>query len=378
MGRLGEELRKFALDRLRPLHRRLKQNHVVQDVVAAALIAIHTAQRGVARCRQSRLTNLPREEVTDTGPRCGVAVEIKGASGGIDLRVPPIPSARFSLKRRDSQVRQWIHDHDRRQFHADGYMVIRNVVPPSLVGNAVREIAAFVGADLADSTTWYRSPMELDGIVPMHHAQSLWDIRQSPNLYQVFSEFFGTPRLMVDINRCIFRPPVHRRFPKISHGTIHWDTDPRGPRPASVQAVVLLSDVGRNGGGFQCLPCVYQDLDAWLKRYARRKDFDFFYPGLNHWKTTQVEGKAGDVILWSTELPHGSATNLSDRPRVAAFVSMQPCGDDAQVRESMKNWWLTKRAPDYWRRLPGQLDPEPGAPAVLSDLGLKLIGVSSW
>jgi hypothetical protein len=69
---------------------------------------------------------------------------------------------------------------------------------------------------------------------------------------------------------------------------------------------------------------------------------------------------------------------LSDRPRVAAFVSMQPCGDQAQLRESMKNWWLTKRAPDYWRGLPGQLEPEPGPPAVLSELGLRLIGVSSW
>lgn len=374
MDRLAEELRKFALDRLRPLHR----HYVVQGVVAAASIPIRTARRVVARYRQSRLTNLPREEVTDTGPHCDVSVEIRDASSVIDLQDPPIPNARFSLQKQDSPVRQWIHDHHRQQFHADGYMVIRSVVPPSLIGNAAREIAVFVSADLADSTTWYRGPLELDGIVPMHHAQSLWDIRQSPNLYQVFTEFFGTPRLIVDINRCIFRPPVHRRFPKISHGSIHWDTDPRGPRPASLQAIVLLSDVGRNGGGFQCLPDVYQNLDAWLKRYARRDDFDFFYPGLNHWKTAQVEGKAGDVILWSTKLPHGSATNWSNRPRVAAFVSMGPCGDNAQLRESMKNWWLTKRAPDYWRGLPGQLDPEPGAPAVLSDLGLKLIGVSSW
>jgi hypothetical protein len=341
MDRLGEELRKFALDRLRSLNRRLEQHQVAQGIVAAAVILIRTAQRGVARYRQSRLTNLPREEVTDTCPHCDVSVEIKDACGGIDLRDSPDSKCAILPARRNSQVRQWIHDHDRQQIHADGYMVIRNVVPPSLIGNAAREIAAFVGADLGDSTTWYRGPSELDGIVPMHHAQSLWDIRQSPNLYQVFTEFFGTPRLMVDINRCIFRPPVHRRFPKISHGSIHWDTDPRGLRPASVQAVVLLSDVGRNGGGFQCLPDVYQSLDAWLKRYARRDNFDFFYPGLNHWKTTQVEGKAGDVILWSTKLPHGSATNLSNRPRVAAFVSMQPCGDDARLRESMKNWWLT-------------------------------------
>src|SRR5262245_33236655 len=93
----------------------------------------------------------------------------------------------------------WITDLDRRQFHAEGYLVLRNVLPASVTGNAVREIAAFVGADLTDSSTWYGCPPELDGVVPMHHAQSLWDIRQSPNLYQVFTEFFETPRLMVDI-----------------------------------------------------------------------------------------------------------------------------------------------------------------------------------
>jgi len=56
-------------------------------------------------------------------------------------------------------------------------------------------------------------------------------------------------------------------------------------------------------------------------------------------------------------------------------VSMEPAADDAHIRESMKTWWLTKRAPDYWRGLAGQVDPEPGVPAVLSELGLKLIGV---
>lgn len=350
MDGIAERVREFARARLLPLHRSLERDPAVQDLVAAAGLPVRAVQRSVARYRQWRFCRLPQ----DPGLR-------------IDLPEPAI-----------SSVRQWISGRDREQFHADGYMAIRDVVPQSLVDRAALEIAAFVRADLADGATWYRGPLELDGIVPLHHAQSLWDIRQSPNLYQVFAEFFGTPRLMVDINRCIFRPPVHRRFPKISHGSIHWDTDPRGPEPASVQAVVLLSGVGRNGGGFQCLPEVYQNLGLWLKRYARQNDFNFFYPGLNHWKTVQVEGKAGDVILWSTKLPHGSAANLSHSPRIAAFVSMQPCGDNAPLRESMKNWWLTKRAPDCWRGLPRQLDPEPGAPAMLSDLGRKLIGVSSW
>jgi hypothetical protein len=257
-------------------------------------------------------------------------------------------------------------------------MVVRNVVPRCVTANAVCEIASFLGADLADRTTWYSGAPQLDGIVPLHHAQGLWDIRQCPNLHEVFTEVFGNPRLMVDINRCIFRPPIHPRFPTISYGTIHWDTDPRAPGPGSVQGVVLLTDVCREGGGFQCLPEVYQNLEAWLRLHACRDDFDFFNPGLNHWKATQIEGKAGDVILWSTKLPHGTATNSSDRPRVASFVSMGPAPDDAQLRESMKTWWLTKRAPDHWRGMPGQLDPERGSPAVLSELGLKLIGVLPW
>ncbi len=262
-----------------------------------------------------------------------------------------------SLQRPGLPAEQWITDRDRRQFEAEGYMVIRNVVPASLTGNAVREIAAFVGADLADPATWYGGAPQLDGIVPMHHAQSLWDIRQCPNLYQVFTEFYGSARLRVDINRCIFRPPVHPGFPAVSHGTIHWDADPRVKGPGLLQGVILLTDVGRDGGGFQCLPEVYQYLDMWLERHGHRDDFDFFNPGLNRWKATQIEGRAGDVILWSTKLPHGTATNLSDRPRIAAFVSMHPATDDAQLRDSMKSCWLTKRAPDTGEVCPDKLIP---------------------
>jgi ectoine hydroxylase-related dioxygenase (phytanoyl-CoA dioxygenase family) len=140
----------------------------------------------------------------------------------------------------------------------------------------------------------------------------------------------------------------------------------------------LLTDVRRDGGGFQCLPEIYRDLDAWLRKHATKDDFNFFEPGLNDLETVQVEGQAGDVILWSTLLPHGSAANQSDRPRMAAFVTLQPPADYEQLRNSLMTWWLTKRAPDQWRGMPGQIDPEPGAPAALSELGQKLIGARPW
>src|SRR5262245_14507527 len=221
------------------------------------------------------------------------------------------------------QPGRWITRLHRLYFRYNGYIVIRNVIPMQLAANAVREITSFLGADLADSATWYCSAPQLDGIVPLHHAQALWDIRQHPNLYEMFAEFFGNPRLGVDINRCIFRPPI-RPGSTVSYGNIHWDTDPRAAGLGSIQAVVLLTDVRRFEGGFQCLPEVYQNLDEWLRQYGYREDFDFFNPKLIQWRPTQVQGKAGDVILWSSKLPHGSATNLSSRPRIAAFVSMQP------------------------------------------------------
>src|SRR5690349_4772504 len=102
MNRLVEELREFDLDRLRPLRGRFGQHHVVQNVLAAASIPIRTAQTWVARYRQSHLSNLPREEVANSGPHRDVSVEVKDASRCIDFQVPPIPNGRFSLQGQNS------------------------------------------------------------------------------------------------------------------------------------------------------------------------------------------------------------------------------------------------------------------------------------
>ena len=273
----------------------------------------------------------------------------------------------------------WIQERSRRQFELEGYMVIGNVIPPELVASAVRDIAALVGADLGDARTWYNGPPVLDGVVPMHHAQSLWDIRQHQNLYEVFSEYFGTGKLMLDINRCMFRPPVHPLHPTRSRGDIHWDVDPRADVEATLQAVVLLSPIGPNRGGFQCIPAIYRNLDTWLEENCRNDiDFDFRHADIIHPETLQVEGNAGDIILWSTKLPHGSATNLSNQPRMAMFVTLQPPDNSQEHRDWMKELWLTRRAPECWRGLPSQLDPEPGPPAELTVLGRKLLGILPW
>jgi len=284
-------------------------------------------------------------------------------SANIELPMPPV---------------SWIGEAQRRQFAEDGYMVIRGVVPWNLTVTAVLEIAEFAGVDLRDSHTWYSGPEENDSVVPMHHSQALWNIRQCPELYAVFCEFWGTHQLMVDINRCYFRPPCRRDFPTRSRSGIHWDTDPRAPGPGSIQAVVLLTDVGLNAGGYQCQPDIYRNLKAWLAEHAKQPDFDFFNPGLNQHPATQIEGCAGDLIIWSSRLPHGSAANLSAEPRFAMFVTMQPLSESMDKRRETTDCWRAKRAPPHWRGMRGQLDVEPGPPAELTELGLHLVGAHTW
>jgi hypothetical protein len=272
----------------------------------------------------------------------------------------------------------WISAQDREQFRTDGFMVVRGVVPGALTGRAVADITQFLGADLNDPGTWYSGHPVNDGIVPLHHAQSIWDIRQHPDVYAVFAEFWQNPRLMVDINRCCFRPPVHDDWPTVSRGEIHWDADPRGNPLPGLQGIVLLTDVGKDAGGFQCVPAVYRNLPQWLAENAQHADFAFLRPGIAQAEAMQIEGRAGDIILWSTLLPHGPAPNHADRPRIAAFLTLAPPADSARLRSDMHSWWQQKRAPDYWRDMQGLLDPEPGPPAELSLLGRRLIGAEPW
>lgn len=267
---------------------------------------------------------------------------------------------------------------DRKKFKSEGYMIIKNVVPSLLIQPACIEIAESIQANLSDKTTWYYGDSQNDGIVPVHHLQSIWDIRQDKQVYAAFSEFWnGETELYVDINRVCFRPPCCDQHPLISRGEIHWDIDPRLGSEGWIQGIVLLTDIQKDTGGFQCIPEIYKTIKEWLKENAQQRDFDHFNPGLNSYPALQLEGKAGDIILWSTLLPHGPAINLSNQPRIAAFITLAPNKKFSQQSE-YRSLIKQKRAPKGWRNLPGQKDPETGKKIILTTLGKRITGLLPW
>jgi hypothetical protein len=90
-----------------------------------------------------------------------------------------------------------------------------------------------------------------------------------------------------------------------------------------------------------------------------------------------IPGRAGTLILWDSRLRHRGGLNYADRPRFAQAIAMHPVGDDNERQERIQ-LWRDKRAPSWWRPWPNQIDPEPGEPARLSELGRKLVGLDAW
>lgn len=258
------------------------------------------------------------------------------------------------------------------QLQNVGFTRVEGVIPAACTAAVLNSLSQVSHIDFQDPTTWYLLPATYPGIIPSHHHQSQWDIRQHSHLHQVFSELWGTRALWVTMDRIGFVPP--RRPGDIENCEIHWDMDPRGQ--TIYQAIVYLTDVTAERAPFCAVPQVFQDVDAWLAKQP--ENVEFSSANFSNEPTVAVPGKAGDLIIWNSKLPHGPGANRAANPRVMQAVTMLPPLNANWTREEQISWWRTKRAPPWWRDVPGQMDPEPGEPATLSELGQRLVGMKQW
>jgi hypothetical protein len=263
------------------------------------------------------------------------------------------------------------HAH-RGQLEHLGFTRVEGVIPRDatrLVLNALKEVSS---VDYDDPQTWHRLPATYPGIIPSHHHQSQWDIRQHPRLHQVFSELWRTRALWVTIDRIGFVPPL--RPTDAVKCAMHWDLDPCGE--SIHQAMVYLTDAPPERAPFCAVPQIFQDYEAWLSRQLNRVEFSSV--DFSSEPTTAVPGQAGDLIIWNSKLPHGPGPNRASSPRVMQAVTMFPPSRAHWTREEQIDWWKAKRAPPWWRDVPGQVDPEPGEPAALTAHGERLLGLRDW
>ena len=270
---------------------------------------------------------------------------------------------------------------DREFFDANGYVIVRNAVPPENCEAVVAAIFRFLEMDRNNPDDWYRLPLTPGGMIEMYQNSAQWANRQHPRVYEAFAEIYGMPELFVSIDRVGMKPPRRIDCPEYDHkGFIHWDADTRNlDQPFGVQGVVALTDTTENMGGFQCVPGFHKNLAEWIA--TQPADRNPRAPDMTGLTAVPIPAKQGDLIIWNKFLAHGNGHNVSDRPRFSQYITMYPAARlDEAARQHRIHCWRNRLPPgdSVFPGDPREWEQQHGETAELTPLGRKLLGLDGW
>jgi hypothetical protein len=120
----------------------------------------------------------------------------------------------------------------------DGYFVWRNAVDPRLCQDLLDAIGNDLDIWVDKPASWDRVSSHIDQL-PLWGHQIQWDIRQLPELHNLWATIWGTSRLWTDRNSCRFTPPSKEG--RAEPLRIHWDVDPRDSEQLWYQGVLALT-----------------------------------------------------------------------------------------------------------------------------------------
>lgn len=282
-----------------------------------------------------------------------------------------------------------LNEEDRAFWEENGYVIVHDAVPQQNLDDLIGAIWTFLDMNPDDPESWYRykpytkgdlcSPISEAGMVEIYQHQALWNNRQHPRVHQAFAEIHGSERLWVSLDRANMKPPDRADKPEWGHrGMIHWDIDTaQDPIPFGVQGVLYLTDTGEDQGGFQCIPGFHRRFAQWVE--TQPADRDIHRPDLTGLEVESIAGRAGDLVIWHQLLAHGNGHNTSERPRLAQYIAMSPAREnDEAARQERVQAWRDRRAAPGWAGDHRDWEHRNQAPAELTDLGKRLLGLERW
>jgi hypothetical protein len=280
-------------------------------------------------------------------------------------------------------------------LETNGYVVIENAANLEQCANSINAICQFLEISRVEPDTWYKdAPLSKIGLMPLHQHPAFWDIRQSPAIYNIFSEILDEKELWVTMDRASFRPPC--RYDLENYGSdlnpIHWDYDFRLKNKSLYQGLIYLNDTNKEQGAFACIPSIYKqiktgsfkNIEALNKFHKKGLFLSDVIPDCKE-PVLAIDAPAGSLIIWDARLPHGCVNNHYHEPRFVQFISMFKANDDnavpndiIQTREDRIACYEQMQAPGCHRNRAGQFNLEPYEKAILSSLGKKLLGLTDW
>ena len=257
-----------------------------------------------------------------------------------------------------------------------GYVVVPEAVPIENCRAAEQAVWDFLEMDGDDPDSWYPEDPPRRGImVEIYQHQAIWDNRQYPRVHQAFTEIWGNEKLWVSFDRASMNPPERDDW-KFPGPHLHWDMSLDMPVRLKVQGVLYLVDTPGNQGAFTCIPGFHRKLEEWLKDLPsdadpRRVIREYQDQGV------PVPGKAGDLVIWHSALPHGSSPNSAERPRMAQYITMNPAPNDGKETNGHRITWWQERLTGLGKNQKEKEHNE-GKTAELTPLGKKLLGLNPW
>lgn len=229
------------------------------------------------------------------------------------------------------EIEQVLSDEDLRFWDENGYLIIRDAVQKTDCEEAVRVICDFIGADLTQPETWYKSHPAKQGVmVQLFQHEQLEKNRQSESIRKVYEQLWGRTDLWLNTDRCGFNAPVtetnsYQGFP------LHWDVSLKQPIPFGLQGILYLTDTSEDQGAFTLVPGFHNKIEQWLTNLPEGENprtQDFYALGAK-----PIAANAGDFIIWHHALPHGSSPNLDHSPRIVQYINYSPV--DLEIK---KEW----------------------------------------
>lgn len=200
-----------------------------------------------------------------------------------------------------------------------GYLRVTGLVEPALCEQVKMFICQHMGLSLSDPDSWYKSHPHWHGLMlQVYQDESIEAIRKHPNVYQLFSELYGSQHIIANTEKVSFNPPVTNNW-KFGSGALHWDIDFSKPIEYYIQGLIYLDDVPQDRGPLNVVPGVHLKFNEWINSYATS---DQAHEAMrSQMKAVAVPGKKGDIILWRHTLPHAASANYSSLPRFVQYLS---------------------------------------------------------
>lgn len=212
---------------------------------------------------------------------------------------------------------QWSH------WEEHGYIRVSDLVSESMCDAVCQLICTQLGADLQAPETWYNNRPEWHGLmVQLYQHACIHAIRDLPVVQQLFSELYGTSRIIANTEKVSFNPPETDAW-KFRHHQLHWDIDFENIDRSYIQGLVYLNDVPENRGPLTVVPGFHHRFNEWIGAYPAPHEAQLMMQ--RTFTGRPVPGKKGDIVLWLQTLPHAASANRSNLPRFVQYISFSKC-----------------------------------------------------